>query len=295
MNQNLSHKSVLLDEVLNFVPEKSNGRILDVTAGGGGHFFEILTMRPKWVGVCMDRDPDALKRLEIRSEQKKIEADRWSFVGKPFSNISNVEGSFDYILADLGISSFQIDDPSRGMSFKSNSAPDFRMNPEQGESFEEWLRAQDINSLEFIFEEFAEEPKARLLAQAFKTKLTAVDLVSANSLAEFVKRELRYGPSSKKHPAARIFQSLRMAINDELGQLKALLSAAPYKLNIGGRLAIISFHSVEDRVVKNTFKSLAESKDFDILTKRPVVPGTGEVEINPRARSAKFRVIEKRT
>lgn len=290
----LIHKSVLLDEVISFVPVTEVGRLLDVTAGGGGHFFEVLSQRPAWTGVCLDRDPDAKQRLHDRASEKGIGADRWLFLPQTFSVDTGVTGQFSYILGDLGISSFQIDDPSRGMSFKSDSPPDFRMNPMQGHSFAEWLRSQSSEQLEFIFEEFAEEPKAKLLARAF-ARIAPHEMASAAALAEFVRRELRYGHTSKKHPAARIFQAFRMAINGEMTELRTLMKWAPARLETGGRMAVISFHSVEDRVVKNTFKSLAESEDFDILTKRPVVPTTGEVDFNARARSAKLRVIEKTT
>lgn len=294
MSQPLIHRSVLLDEVLSYVPQQSAGRLLDATAGGGGHFFEILKAHPHWTGVCLDRDPDARARLLARAAALEIAAERWQFLPQTFSSEQNVEGHFSYMLADLGISSFQIDDPARGMSFRSQAVPDFRMNPLLGPSFSEWLATQSEADLCFLFEEFAEEPKAKFLAKAFM-RITPADLVSAETLAEFVKRELRYGDTSKRHPAARIFQAFRMAVNEELGELKSLLRWAPRRLAARGRLAIISFHSIEDRVVKNTFKSLADTGDFDILTKRPVAPSAGEVEINARARSAKLRVLEKGT
>jgi 16S rRNA (cytosine1402-N4)-methyltransferase len=293
VKSSLIHKSVLLDEVISFVPEASSGRLLDVTAGGGGHFFEILSLRPGWSGVCLDRDPDAKARLDIRASEKNIVSTQWRFLPQTFSSEHNIEGRFDYILADLGISSFQIDDPNRGMSFKSDSKPDFRMNPLEGPAFSEWLSTQSTDQLQFIFEEFAEEPKSKLLAKAF-TKITEYDLLSAANLAEFVRRELRYGNTSKKHPAARIFQAFRIAINDELSELKSLLSWAPQRLDNGARLAIITFHSVEDRIVKNTFKSLADTGDFDILTKKPIVPTNGELDFNTRSRSAKLRVLRKK-
>lgn len=283
----------MLDEVILFVPELPNGRLLDVTAGAGGHFFEILKRRPSWSGVCLDRDPDAKARLLARAAEKGIDSSRWLFLPQQFSIEEGVSGMFSFVLGDLGISSFQLDDPSRGMSFKSNSVPDFRMNPQMGLGFAEWLKTQSEPSLTLLFEEFAEEPKAKRLAKAFM-RISPADLVSASTLAEFVKRELRYGNTSKRHPAARIFQAFRMSINGELSELKSLMSWAPRRLQSGGRFAVISFHSIEDRVVKNTFKSLADTKDFDILTKRPVAPSTGEVDFNARARSAKLRVLEKR-
>ncbi|HVJ65250.1 MAG TPA: 16S rRNA (cytosine(1402)-N(4))-methyltransferase RsmH [Bdellovibrionota bacterium] len=288
----MQHKSVLLDEVLVQVPSANAGRLLDVTAGGGGHFFEILAQRPAWTGVCLDRDPDARARLEARASEKGIRPDRWTFLPQTFSQDGGVAGSFTFALADLGISSFQLDDPARGMSFRSESAPDFRMDPTRGMSFREWLATQRESDLVFLFEEFAEEPRAKILAKAFGS-IGDADLRSATTLADFVKRELRYGATSKKHPAAKIFQAFRMAINAEIPELKAMLAWVPTRLEPHGRFGVISFHSIEDRFVKNTFKSLAESGDFDILTKRPVAPSAGEVEFNSRARSAKLRVIEK--
>ena len=290
----MKHVSVLLEEVLKACNSLGleQARIADLTAGAGGHFFSLLDLSGAYSGVCVDRDPDAHKRLLENATLRQLDQSRWTYIKGQFSSaLEESEDTFDFILADLGISSFQIDDPSRGMSFKSKQVPDFRMDPDHGESFADWLLKQSIGDLEFIFEEYAEEPRAKKLAHAMKSASQA-QLESAEALSEFIKDALGY-KHSKRHPAARIFQAFRIEINDELGELKRMLKWAPAKLNQGGILALITFHSLEDRIVKNTFKTLAAKGPFDILTKKPIVPSEEELKLNSRSRSAKLRLLKK--
>ena len=287
----LSHEPVLLKEILGFVPDLEMGRFLDVTAGGGGHFFALLNLKKKWKGECWDRDPLAEERIFNKSKALDLKG-RTNFQNKNFGEGADKNNFYDFILADLGVSSFQLDDPTRGMSLYSNIAPDFRMNPKEGESFFEWVQKKSAEELFTIITDFGEEPRAAKIASKIKTwPKEAFD--SANILADKISMELGYGSPSKIHPATRTFQAFRIAINEELTEIRSLMRWAPHVLNPGGRLAVISFHSLEDRIIKNTFKNLADSKDFVILTKRPIVPTENEVIMNSRSRSAKLRVLER--
>lgn len=289
----LEHRPVLLREVVGHLPtaDKSPMRLLDVTAGGGGHFFAILESDGRWKGECWDRDPAAEERIAAAAKARDLQA-RTRFERRSFSEEAAAGSSYDFILADIGISSFQVDDPSRGMSLHSEQAPDFRMDPGWGPAFEVWLRTQSESDLADVFFEYGEEPRAKRLARAFKKEFGAADYASAKILAGRIAAVLGY-KGSRVHPATRAFQALRIAINDEIGQLRALLDWAPRHLSAGGRLAIISFHSIEDREVKTAFRALAAAGDFVILTKKPLVADEAETAANPRSRSAKLRVLER--
>lgn len=285
-----SHVPVLLSEVLEALPKNCAGRILDCTAGGGGHFFAMLERAPCIFGVAWDQDPEAEARISTLAEQKGA-ISRVRFERKNFRSAPNENERFDYILADLGISSFQLDDSHRGISFRSDSPPDFRMDPSRGPSFVEWLAATSESELAAIFDGFGEEPKAKRLAREMKSWGPDA-FASARVLGERIGTALAYG-MSRTNPATRAFQALRIAVNDEMGALRGLLAWAPEALRPGGRLAIISFHSLEDRLVKNRFRDLAQEGGFVILTKKPIEPSEAEVLANPRSRSAKLRILER--
>lgn len=290
----LIHVPVLMEEILSAVPRADSGFYLDVTAGGGGHFFEILSRNAAWTGECWDRDPLASARIAAAGEARGVRGDRYTFRRRQFSEAPEAGLACDFILADIGISSFQVDDPSRGMSLHSLQPPDFRMDPSVGVPFRSWLKQTPEFELERILRDYGEEPKARKLAREMKAwKDDAFE--TAAVFADRVRRTLAYPGFSRVHPATRTFQALRIAANDELGELRRLLEWAPRALKPGGRLAVISFHSLEDRLVKTAFRALASEEDFAILTKRPVVPGEVELARNPRSRSSKLRVIERTT
>ena len=291
------HTSVLLDEILNALPEQNGGFFLDCTAGGGGHFFEILARRPTWRGECWDRDPAARARIESRAVQLSL-LEKITFQQKCFGDgvgATLLQQRWNFILADLGVSSFQLDDASRGMSFRSEAPVDFRMDPTRGPTFLEWLRSKTIPELTDLLDRYGEEPKAQKLAEKLhQWSLSETMFLSAKSFADEVARALAYPTASRVHPATRAFQALRIAINDEMGELERLLNWAPPLLAPGGCLAIISFHSIEDRITKYRFRDLEKSGDFVILTKKPVIPSDLEVEENSRSRSAKLRILERR-
>jgi 16S rRNA (cytosine1402-N4)-methyltransferase len=297
MTEKLSHTSIMLTEILSFLPDCAVGKLLDVTAGGGGHFFAMLKARKNWTGECWDRDPLAQVRVQQRARDEKI-SNEWSFARKTFSSPPQVSSRFNFILADIGISSFQIDDPLRGMSLFSEQPVDFRMDPEAGVPFSQWLSSKSVFELEQILEVYGEEPKAQKLARWLKElggkNKSGIENLSAKEFAEMIRKILAYPPGSRTHPATRSFQAFRIAINDELGELKALLNWAPQHLLPGGRLAVMSFHSLEDRLVKKAFQDLASSSSFVILNSKPLVASEIEVTSNPRSRSAKLRILERK-
>ena len=285
------HTPVLLFEVISHLPTASTACFVDATVGGGGHFFEVLKIRQNWRGEGWDQDPLARDRIESRARADGF-FDRIKFFQKNFSSPPEFSHTIECVLADLGVSSFQLDDFSRGMSLHGEVPPDFRMNPSSGASFSEWLASTSQSQLEFIFLEMGEEPRAAKLAREMKSWGHS-QMATSKLLADNISKVLGYSSPSRRHPATRAFQALRIAINDELGELKSLLNWAPQKLSVGGRLMIISFHSLEDRMVKNAFRALAANGEFGILTKKPLVAGPTELQENARSRSAKLRVLER--
>lgn len=289
----LKHISVMLPEILQFLPPSEHGKLLDVTAGGGGHFFEILSRKPHWEGTCWDRDPAAKERIAARGREKNRD---FQFEEKTFGTApSNSTMLYTYILADLGISSFQLDDPARGLSFHSESALDFRMNPDSGEDFSQWISKKSAKDLEEILIKYGEELRAKKIAVVLK-EIPSSAYVSAKNFAAVLMEKLHLRvKKNETHPLTRVFQALRIAINDELGELEKLLQWAPLHLEKGGALAILTFHSLEDRKVKRAFESWEKKSQgdvqFKILTPKALTPSEVEIDENPRSRSAKLRVL----
>lgn len=284
----------MLEEVLESLPEGQKMRCLDVTTGGAGHLAAILQKRPGWKADAWDRDPDAEARIRAKLESLGLQ-DRVRFEKKDFATPpADAAALYDFIMADIGVSSFQLDDHSRGMSLHSEEKLDFRMDPTNGVSFSEWLAGIEERKLAEILYRYGEEPKAQNLAKKMKT-WGGDALVSAKKFADTVSRALGYNPNeSRRHPATRVFQALRIAINDELGQLESLLEWAPKHLAPGGRLLVLSFHSLEDRMVKHRFQQLArEGEGYLLPFSKPKTPSEKEVEENSRSRSTKLRVLER--
>ncbi|MEO5667311.1 MAG: 16S rRNA (cytosine(1402)-N(4))-methyltransferase RsmH [Bdellovibrionota bacterium] len=289
----LTHIPVMLQEVLDCLPETQNGRCLDVTTGAAGHLSAILKKRPTWKADAWDRDPDAEARITQKLKSENL-LDRVRFARKDFANAPDDDARYDFIMADIGVSSFQLDDLSRGMSLHSEQGLDFRMDPSSGVPFSEWLAGVEERKLAEIFYRYGEEPKAQNLAKKMKS-WGGDAFVSAKIFGDTVSRALGYNVhESRRHPATRIFQALRIAINDELGQLESLIDWAPGRLNPGGRLLILSFHSLEDRIVKHRFQALARAGEgFTLPFAKPRSPTEAEIEFNSRSRSTKLRVIER--
>lgn len=280
--------SVLLDEVLSFVPGDAR-RLLDATLGLGGHSFALLEARKDASLIAFDRDENA---LALARERLAPFEGRVRFHHGDFRDgLGDVApGSLCFALADLGVSSLQLDDADRGFSFRFDAPLDMRMDQSHGRSASDILNTASEKELERIFHEFGEEPKARAIARSVVVERRQRSVWTTSAFASLVRRDARGRPGLD--PCTRAFQALRIATNAEIEGLDRGLEALARRLRPGGRLAVISFHSLEDRVVKTVFRSLAKTEGFGLLTPKPVAPGDDETRRNPRARSAKLRVLE---
>jgi 16S rRNA (cytosine1402-N4)-methyltransferase len=285
-----AHVPVLLAEIRSFAPRPTR-RLLDATVGLGGHAHALLADHKEASLLAFDRDENALalagERLAFFSE--RVELRHGDFREGLFEIAPQ---SLCYVVADLGISSLQLDAPERGFSFRFDAPLDMRMDPRDGRTASDILNTASEKELERILAEFGEEPKARALARSIVMERRTRTRWTTTSFASLVRREARGRPGLD--PSTRAFQALRIATNAELQGLDAGLERLAHLLRPGGRLAVIAFHSLEDRIVKNTLRSLKRSGGFDLLTPKPLVPREAETRANPRARSAKLRVIEKR-
>ena len=284
------HVSVLLREVLGFAPHPSK-RILDATVGLGGHSFALLSEDKEASLLGFDRDASA---IELASQRLSPFGGRVDLRHRDFrEGLSGMEpGSLGYAIADLGVSSLQLDAPERGFSFRFDAPLDMRMDPRGGRSASDILNTASEKELERILTEYGEEPKARAIARSIVMERRSRSVWTTSAFASLVRRDARGRPGLD--PSTRAFQALRIATNSELQGLDAGLERLARLLRPGGRLAVIAFHSLEDRIVKNLFRTLKKSGGFEVLTPKPVVPQDDEARSNPRARSAKLRVIEKR-
>ena len=298
----VSHVPVLLKEAIDFLHVRRGGTYIDATVGLGGHSYEIA----KRLGapghlIGLDKDPAALKIAAIRLRASgfgpNAEAD-WpeiTLLHRSFAEIAKGQNvaSIDGILADIGVSSLQLDDAARGFSFQADGPLDMRMNPQSERTAEQVVNHLDERQLADVIYEFGEERRSRRIARAIcrsrpiRTTAQLADVISAAA------RPMNQA-ERRIHPATRTFQALRIFVNRELDDLKALLAAAPQILKPGGRVVIISFHSLEDRIVKDAFREGSnQDRYYRILTKKPVVASEVESDRNPRARSAKLRAAER--
>lgn len=285
------HVSVLLREILSFAPKRT-GRILDATVGMGGHAFALLSEHEDASLLAFDRDESA---LALARERLAPFGGRVGFRHGDFRDgLSElVPESLDYAIADLGVSSLQLDDPDRGFSFRFDAPLDMRMDPRSGRSASDILNTASEKELERLLTEFGEEPKAKAIARSIVMERRTRSNWTTSAFASLVRRDARGRPGLD--PSTRAFQALRIATNQELEGLDRGLERLAALLRPGGRLAVIAFHSLEDRIVKNVFRSLKKSGGYELLTPKPAAPRDDETRANPRARSAKLRVIEKRT
>jgi 16S rRNA (cytosine1402-N4)-methyltransferase len=281
-----SHIPVLSQEVITGLNIQPGGNYLDLTVGGGGHSRLILETAEDVKVTCVDQDEDALKAAK---ENLAEFGDRVKFIHSNFANYQFIENSYDGILADLGVSSYHLDHPERGFSFRNTANLDMRMNQQQSLTAGDIINEWDEKELADIFFKYGEERLSRRIARRIVEKRpfdTTTEL--ANAIAYSVPPKYRHG---RIHPATRVFQALRIAVNDELKVLETLIEKAPNALIPGGRIAIISFHSLEDRPVKH---GLRNSPLLRILTKKPIIATEEEIKQNPRSRSAKLRIAEKK-
>ena len=296
MEQEFSHEPVLERETLDLLVGDPDGLYLDATVGLGGHSEGILkriSAQGKLLG--MDVDPEALHRAEIRLKpfggRARLVHENFRDLGRRLSQ----EGFFPLAgaLFDLGVSSMQLDAASRGFSFRGEGPLDMRLDPASpltaGRIVNEWPAEQ----IELLLKQFGEEPEAARVARWIVERRSKQPFESTTDLGSFLESKLRR-PASGIHPATRTFQALRIAVNRELENLTTGLESVLPLLKSGGRLAVITFHSLEDRIVKNILKSFVVEGQCRSLTASPVRPSTEEVDRNPRARSAKLRAVEKR-
>lgn len=298
----VKHVPVLLEPVMEWLAPRAGGVYCDCTLGFGGHAEEILKRSaPNGRLIGLDRDPVA---LEFSRERLACFGDRVTLVHAPFSDLTQAldrlgVANVDGCIADLGVSSVQLDQAARGFSFRREGPLDMRMDTTRGATAEEVLKRLDAAALEQIIRDLGEDRFARSISRSVMKARDAGELTSTTALAAAVARGV---PRREHHkdPATRTFQALRMVVNDELGQLEDFLATAPTRLAIGGRIVVLTFHSLEDRMVKRKFKALADehvrTKDepaMHILTKRVVIADEEERMANPRSRSAKLRAAER--
>jgi 16S rRNA (cytosine1402-N4)-methyltransferase len=296
------HVPVMLAEVIETLAPKPGGTYVDGTFGGGGYSRAILEAADCRV-LGIDRDPDAIARGQTLVEQFPGQL---VLVQAPFSRMDEIAEESDGVVLDLGVSSFQFDEPARGFSFREDGPLDMRME-KAGQSAADFVNRADENTLTDVISRFGEERQARRIARAI---VAARPVTRTAQLAEIVAKTL--GPAAQRyavHPATRTFQALRIYVNDELGELARGLEAAARILKPTGRLAVVSFHSLEDRMVKQFLTARGTSvprgsrhapeteratkAQFRILTPRPRTPGAAEIERNLRARSARLRAAER--
>ncbi|GGA65727.1 ribosomal RNA small subunit methyltransferase H [Edaphobacter acidisoli] len=266
--------------------------------GLAGHSSEIAKkLGARGRLICFDRDPKAMQlgraRLDEVRAELATEMPEVLFEPRAFSEAAQViaPGSLDGLLADFGVSSLQLDEAHRGFSFRSEGPLDMRMNPLIGETAEQVVNQADEEELANLIYEFGEERRSRRIARAI---VRARPITTTAELARVVSAAAPSMKGDKIHPATRTFQALRIRVNNELGEIQSLLKSAGFLLKPGGRLVLISFHSLEDRLVKDAFREAARNGEFEVLTKKPVVAGEEEERKNPRSRSAKLRAAEKR-
>lgn len=301
------HIPVLAGPVVEWLAPTAPGLLVDATLGLGGHSRDLLEAAQGFQLLGVDRDPEAVAEARRRLEPY---GSRVTIVNESFDRLPQILSERNLpapvaILADLGCSSLQLDSPDRGFSFSANGPLDMRMGSD-GATAAELVNTADEEDLVSLFWRYGEERRSRAVARAIVRQRP---LDSTDELRRLIERVVPRGKKSKIHPATRVFQALRIAVNDELGQLERLIEPAVRSLRPGGRMAVISFHSLEDRIVKHSFARLQGKctcpPDFPecrcdpeellrVLTRSPIRPEKDEVRDNPRSRSARMRVIERR-
>ena len=299
------HVSVLLNETLDGLAIRPGGRYIDGTVGGGGHSEALLASAPDVELLGLDADPVALERAALRLLPF---GSRVKLVNANFAQLSAVAHAngfdqVDGIVLDLGLSSDQLGDPDRGFGFIAGGPLDMRFDQTHGPSAADLINELDQDELADVIYRYGEEPASRKIARAI---VAARPIHTADQLADVIEKAI--GRRGRIHPATLTFQALRIAVNDELGSLMNVLPQATELLHSGGRVAVISFHSLEDRIVKEYFRSAAQehtpqpddppgvvyrSATLRLITHKPIVASEAEVLSNPRARSAKLRIAEK--
>lgn len=305
----MAHLPVLLDQTIDYLVTHPGGIYIDCTAGGGGHLALLLTkLTPGFRVIAMDKDKTVLNRTRERFENLQVD-----FVHADFRDLKTTLGELgveavDGILIDLGVSSFQLDERERGFSFHEDARLDMRMNLDEKTSAWNLVNEWPEDQLRKILWTFGEERYAPAIARAIVQSRHKSEIHTTLELVEIIKSAVPAKYRREKHPGRKTFQALRIAVNGELDALQAVLPQALEVLNAGGRLCVITFHSLEDRIVKLFFQEKSRScvcppqqpvctcnhrPELQIVTKKPVVASEEECEHNPRARSAKLRVASR--
>ena len=306
-----THRSVLLDECIEGLNIRPDGIYLDGTLGRAGHSREIVKRLTTGRLICVDRDDAALEAAKTRLADWM---DRVTLVHSNFDKVSDILDDLglkgiDGMLFDLGVSSPQLDDGSRGFSYMADAPLDMRMDRSEGLTAADVVNGYDQNELRRILLQYGEERYAPLIAAAIVRRRSEKPIETTLELVDILKNAMPpKALREKQHPAKRTFQAIRIAVNDELASVERMIRGAVPKLNKGGRLAVITFHSLEDRIVKTGMAEFAKgctcppdfpvcvcgkTPDIKLVSRKPILPTDQEVEENPRARSAKLRVAEK--
>ncbi len=291
------HVPVLLEESLEYLQVPPGGVVVDATLGLGGHSAEIAKrLGGKGRLIGFDRDEHAMALAKVRlagvAEELGTEMPAMEFVSRSFSEIAEVirPGTLDGLLADFGVSSLQLDEAKRGFSFRADGPLDMRMDPRSELTAQQVVNQADEEDLANLIYEFGEERRSRRIARAI---VRARPIETTAELAQVISAVAPAMKGEKIHPATRTFQALRIHVNNELGEIQSLLNSVGPLLKPGGRVVLISFHSLEDRIVKDSFRDAARNGVLEILTKKPVMAKEQEALRNPRSRSAKLRAARK--
>jgi 16S rRNA (cytosine1402-N4)-methyltransferase len=294
---NERHVPVLFHEAIDFLRVRAGGTYVDCTLGLGGHAEGIARLLgPQGRLIGFDRDHEALElakaRLDRVCEELGSQAPQVTLVGEAFSTIAEhiKPASLDGLLADFGVSSLQFDEAHRGFSFQADGPLDMRMDTRQGPTAAQVVNEENEHELANLIYEYGEERRSRRIARAI---VRGRPVATTGQLARIVASAVPAMKQERIHPATRTFQALRIYVNRELDEIRALLEAAPTLLKTSGRLAVISFHSLEDRIAKDSLREGAQKGIWEILTRKPVTASEEEMDRNPRSRSAKLRAAEK--
>ncbi len=304
------HISVLLNECIDNLNITPDGIYVDGTMGGGGHSLEIAKRLTTGRLICIDQDPNAHEAAGKRLAEYK---DRITFVRDNFGNIANILDSLgiekiDGMLLDIGVSSHQLDEAERGFSYQQDAPLDMRMNPDRPFSAYDVVNGYDEDELDRVIFTYGEERWARRIAQFIVKEREAKPIETTGELVDIIKKAVPKGARKDgPHPAKRTFQAIRIEVNGELEVLQRAIDDVAARLAVGGRLCIITFHSLEDRIVKEVFRKqenpcicppqfpvcVCGKKPLGrVITRKPILPSKEELEENPRSRSAKLRVLE---
>ncbi|NOZ63427.1 MAG: 16S rRNA (cytosine(1402)-N(4))-methyltransferase RsmH [Caldiserica bacterium] len=288
----MTHVPVMAQEVAQYLVWEKKGIYVDATVGEGGHTLYLLKNFPRIRIIGIDRDREILKRASENLTRYRRVTLRWG----NFSNLRNIlhqEGTVkvDGVLLDLGFSSFHIEDSGKGFSFQQDEFLDMRYDQKEKLTAYEIVNTFSVGELADLFYTFGEEKRARKIARAIVEARKKNKISTTRQLREIIEKAINR--RGKIHPATLIFQALRITVNRELDHLSAILTEIPELLNPGGKVVVITYHSLEDRIVKKTFRNLKNQGKFIIHTPKPIRPAKEEIAMNPRSRSAKLRAGEK--